>query len=130
MVRDTCPSQNVKQHLRFAELLAVELFKKARRCGANTFQSENLQSTSASQNFWQLSCSKSACRCGANTFRSQQVKSTPASQRYLEVRYQSNNQQCVTENTVLPIPMDYHHFPCSNCHLQDTRFSDTPISSP
>ena len=39
--------------------------KSARRCGASTFPSENVQNTSASEHFSKLRCRKGARRCGA-----------------------------------------------------------------
>ena len=48
--------------------------KNARRCGASTFPSQNVQNTSALDHFWKLRCRKSAHRCGAKHIWKSRVK--------------------------------------------------------
>ena len=52
----------------------------------NTFRSQNVQSTPASDHFWKLRCRKSARRCARSTFRSQNVRNTPRSDHFWTFR--------------------------------------------
>ena len=70
VARSTFPSQNSKctKHARFRALLEVELSRDVEKMHAvvarSTFPSQNVQSTPASDHFWQLRCGKSGRRCG------------------------------------------------------------------
>ena len=61
------------------------LQKSARRCGASTFRSQNVQSTSCSEHLWKLRCRKSARHCGAKHISKSSVSKTDRFGALLEV---------------------------------------------
>ena len=60
----------------------------------STFPSQNVQNTSASDDFWKLRCRKSARRCGAKHISSQNVQNTPASDHFWKLRCRKSARRC------------------------------------
>ena len=64
----------------------------------STFPSQNVQNTSASDDFWTLRCRKSARRCGEKHFGSQNVQNTQAPDHFCQLRCRKSACRCGAEH--------------------------------
>ena len=60
----------------------------------STFLSQNVQNTSAPDNFWKLRCQKSACRCGAKHICKWKAKNTSRSDHFWKLRCRKSARRC------------------------------------